>query len=137
MKNCLIGLGLAWAALLAGGCATEHYVTDAKHPDIAITADGGVTFRGRFVEPEDLPGLLRDTGFTRTDTINVHYPDGQGDMRMPSRVMTILLRNGFPRTILVGDRKSYSHVGREDKKPAQRRQLETRRIGADPRVRYK
>jgi hypothetical protein len=51
--------------------------------------------------------------------------------------MTILLRNGFPRTILVGDRKSYSHVGREDKKPAQRRQLETRRIGADPRVRYK
>ena len=125
------------AALLICGCATERYVTDAKHPDIAITADGGVTFRGRFVEPEDLPGLLRDTGFTRTDTINVHYPDGQGDMRMPSRVMTILLRNGFPRTILVGDRKSYSHIGREDKKPTQRRQLEPRRIGADPRVRYK
>ena len=128
---------IACAALLICGCATERHITDAKHPDIAITADGGVTFRGRFVEPEDLPGLLRDTGFTRTDTINVHYPDGQGDMRMPSRVMTILLRNGFPRTILVGDRKSYSHVGREDKKPTQRRQLEPRRIGADPRVRYK
>jgi hypothetical protein len=104
---------------------------------IAITADGGVTFRGRFVEPEDLPGLLRDTGFTRTDTINVHYPDGQGDMRMPSRVMTVLLRKGFPRTILVGDRRSYSHIGREDKKPTQRRQLEPRRVGADLRVRYK
>ena len=68
---------IACAALFLCGCATERYVTDAKHPDIAITADGGVTFRGRFVEPEDLPGLLRDTGFTRSDTINIHYPDGR------------------------------------------------------------
>ena len=123
MKNFAIHC-LACAALILCGCATERHVTDAKHPDIAITEDGSVTFRGRFVDPEDLPGLLRDCGFTRADTINIHYPDGQGDFRTPSRVMTILLRNGFPRSVLVGDRKSYSHVGREEKKQA-------------PRVRYK
>lgn len=136
MKNCLIGLGLACLALFSGGCATEHYVTDAKHPEIAITADGGVTYRGRYVDPEDLPGLLRDSGFTRTDTINIHYPDGQADFRTPSRVMTILLHNGFPRTVLVGDRKSYSHAGREDKKPS-RRQMEPTPARTAPRVRYK
>ena len=136
MKNSLIGLGLTWAMLFAGGCATEHYVTDAKHPEIAIKADGGVTYRGRYVDPEDLPGLLRDSGFTRTDTINIHYPDGQSDFRTPSRVMTILLHNGFPRTVLVGDRKSYSHAGREEKKPA-RRQMEPVPVRTAPRVRYK
>ena len=55
MKNCLTVLCLAGVLLLAGGCATEHYVTDAKHPEIAIKADGGVTYRGRYVDPEDLP----------------------------------------------------------------------------------
>ena len=136
MKRHLIRLGLACMALCAGGCATEHHITDAKHPDIAITADGGVTYRGRYIDPEDLPGLLRDSGFTRTDTINIHYPDGQADFRTPSRVMTILLHNGFPRTVLVGDRKSYSHAGREEKKPM-RRTMEPAPARAAPRVRYK
>ncbi len=120
MKNLLTALGLACMALLLGGCATERRVTDAKHPDISIEADGSVKYRDRYVEPEDLPDLLRDSGFTRKDTINIHYPDGQADFRMPRRVMAVLLRNGFPRTVLVGDRKSYSHVGREDKKPKPR-----------------
>ena len=136
MKNQLIGMGLACMALFAGGCATEHYVTDAKHPEIAVKADGGVTYRGRYVDPEDLPDLLRDSGFTRKDTINIHYPDGLADFRLPSRVMTILLHNGFPRTVLVGDRKSYSHAGREEKKPSNR-QMEPARARTTPRIRYK
>ena len=136
MKNSLIGLGLACMVLFVGGCATEHHITDARHPDIAIGVDGGVTYRGQFVDPEDLPGLLRDSGFTRTDTINIHYPDGQTDFRMPRRVMTILLRDGFPRTVLVGDRKSYSHAGREEKKP-QTRQMEPPPARTAPRIRYK
>ena len=126
-------MGIACMSVFSGGCATERHVTDARHPDISIKADGGVTYRERYVDPEDLPGLLRDSGLTREDTINIHYPDGQSDFRTPSRVMTILLRNGFPRTVLVGDRKSYSHVGREEKSPA-RRQMEPE---AKPRVRYK
>ena len=136
MKKRLTGMGLACMALFFGGCATEHYITDAKHPDIAIMADGGVTYRGRYVDPEDLPGLLRDSGFTREDTINIHYPDGQADFRTPRRVMTILRQEGFPRSILVGDRKAYSHAGREEAKPP-RRQMEPAPARAVPRVRYK
>ena len=123
-------------AVFGGGCATERYMTDAKHPEIAIKADGSVTYRNKHVDPEVLPGLLRRSGFTRKDTINIHYPDGQNDFRVPSRVMTILRREGFPRTILVGDRKSYSHVGREEKKNS-RPQMEPSPAYTAPRIRYK
>ena len=59
----------ACAAMAWAGCETERYVSAAQHPEVCITAAGGVTFRGRFVEPEDLPGLLRDASFRKTDTI--------------------------------------------------------------------
>ena len=105
---------LWWCVLLAlfGGCATEHYVTDAKHPEVALTEDGAVTYRGRFVDPEDLPSLLRRSGLTKADTINIHCPNNLRDYRAPRRVMGILLNNGFPRHVLVGDRQSFSEAGR-------------------------
>ena len=130
-KNAL--MTMVGALLLLCGCATERHITDAKHPDIAIMPDGGVTYRGKYVEPEDLPGLLRRSGFTREDTINIHYPDSQNDYRIPSRVMNILLRNGYPRSVLVGDRKSYSHVGREERKRPPTQDVRP----APPRIRYK
>lgn len=105
------------------GCATEHHVTDARHPDVALTADGSVTYRGKFVDPKDLPGLLKDSGFTKQDTINIHVPEDLRNMREPRRVMAILSRNGFTRPILVSDRKSYTELG----KTADERRLERRR----------
>ena len=112
MKTTLTLGGLAAAALLAGGCATEHYVTDARHPEIAITEDGGVTYRGRYVDPEDLPGLLRASGLEKRDTINIYCPEVMPNLRLQRRVMGILLREGFTRPVLVGARKAYSEVGR-------------------------
>jgi len=100
----------ALAALLCG-CATEHYVTDARHPEISITEAGGVTYRGEFVDIADLPGLLKNSGFRKRDTINIHVPDNLSDMRIPRRVMSVLSRNGFTRPMLVTDRKSYTDVG--------------------------
>ena len=93
-------IALAALLLCAVGCATEHYETGARNPEVAITADGGVTYRGKFVDPEDLPGLLKDSGFTKQDTINIHAPEDLRDMRAPRRVMAILSRNGFTRPIL-------------------------------------
>lgn len=110
-------------ALLLAGCATEHHITDARHPEVAITPDGGVTYRGKFVDPEDLPGLLKDSGLTKQDTINIHVSEDLRDMRAPRRVMAILSRNGFTRPILVSDRKSYTELG----KTADERRLERRR----------
>lgn len=105
---------LFFVCLLMGvmGCTTEHYMTDAKHPEIRIKEDGGVTYRGKYVDPEDLPGLLKDSGLTKQDTINIYMPEQMTDMRLPRKVMGILSRNGFTRPILVSDRKAYSEVGR-------------------------
>ena len=101
----------ALAALLCG-CATEHYVTDARHPEISITEAGGVTYRGEFVDIEDLPGLLKDSGFRKRDTINIHVSDDLRDMRAPRRVMAFLSRNGFTRPILISERRSYTQLGK-------------------------
>ena len=116
-------IALAALLLCAAGCATEHYETGARNPEVAITADGGVTYRGKFVDPEDRPGLLKDSGLTKEDTINIHAPDDLRDMRAPRRVMAILSRNGFTRPILISDRKSYTELG----KTADERRLERRR----------
>jgi len=126
MKACFVVFAACAAALLAlftAGCATEHYETGARHPEVAITADGGVTYRGKFVDPEDLPGLLKDSGLTKQDTINIYAPDDLRDMRLPRRVMAILSRNGFTRPILLSNRKSYTELG----KTADERRLERRR----------
>ncbi len=136
---------LAILAVLAGllcGCAPERYITDARHPEIAITAAGGVTYRGRFVEPEDLPGLLEDSGFTKDDTINIHVPDDLTDMRFARRVMGTLSRNGFRRPILLTDRKSYTEVGLspEDRRRQMRQQRQMEPVAPPPArraIRYK
>ena len=148
MKHFQYGLGwrasacaYALLALLLVGCATEHHITDARHPEVAITADGGVTYRGKFVDPEDLPGLLKDSGFTKQDTINIHAPEDLRDMRAPRRVMAILSRNGFTRPILISDRKSYTELGKtaDERRMEQRRQQqEQMRLPPSKRtIRYK
>ena len=129
------------AALLLCGCATEHYLTDRHHPEIALTADGGVTYRGKYVDPESLPRLLRDSGLDGDDTINIYCPDGVNDWRLQRKVMSILSRNGFKRPILVGERKASSTVGRtaEERRREERERREQQRRGPDGRikVRYK
>ena len=106
------------AALLVGGCAHEQFVTDAQHPEIAVSETGLVTYRGRVVDAEDLPGLLKDSGLTRQDTIHIHIPSGTTDFRMPYHVMGILVKNGFTRPVFVEDRKSSSTVTPKKPQPA-------------------
>ena len=105
-------------ALLVGGCAHEQFVTDAQHPEIAVSETGIVTYRGRSVEAEDLPGLLKDSGLTRKDTIHIHIPSGTTDFRVPYYVMGILVKNGFTRPVFVEDRKSSSTVTPKKPQPA-------------------
>lgn len=130
------------AAFLAAGCATEHYMTDARHPEVAITEDGGVTYRGKFVAPEDLPDILRASGLDKEDTINILCPKEMADMRTARRVMGILLKGGFPRNVLVGDRQSYSEVGRtaEDRRRERvrtQREQDAAKAKQGRQVRYK
>ena len=127
MKTCSVvraALPVAFVLfMLLTGCTTERHITDAHHPEVAITVDGSVTYRGKFVDAKDLPGILKNSGFTKQDTINIHVPEDLRNMREPRRVMAILSRNGFTRPILVSDRKSYTELG----KTADERRLERRR----------
>lgn len=132
------------AALVWGGCETEHYVSDSKHPEVVITAAGGVTFRGRFVDPEDLPGLLRRASFRKEDTIYIRAPETMTDWRLKRKVMGILSRNGFTRPVLVGEEHASSVVGRtgderrRDERRARQQQLRQQDFQPGKReVRYK
>ena len=101
---------LAVILILAAGCAHERFVTDAKHPEIAVSEFGTITYRGRIVEAEDLPDLLEDSGLTHQDTIHIHIPSGMTDYRIPYHVMGQLVRRGYRRPVLVEDRKATSIV---------------------------
>lgn len=146
LKTCpgpgtVLGALVAVACLLFAGCETEHYLTDAKHPEIALTSDGGVTYRGKYVDPEDLPGLLRDSGLDKYDTINIYCPDGVNDWRLQRKVMSILSRNGFTRPVLVSDRRASATVGRtaEERRRDERleRERQRREAGGKVKIRYK
>ena len=119
-------------AILAGGCTHEQYITDARNPEIAVTELGNVTYRGRIVEAEDLPDMLKDSGLTPQDTIHIHIPSGLKDYRMAYHVMGQLVKNGFRRPVLVEDRQSYSTVTSGKKVPPVRGAPPARR-----QIRYK
>ncbi|MBR4654652.1 MAG: hypothetical protein IKO72_14945 [Kiritimatiellae bacterium] len=101
-------------AVLVAGCAHERFITDAKHPEVAVTETGIVTYRGKAIDADDLPGILKDSGLTGQDTIHIRIPSGTKDYRMPYYVMGVLVKNGFRRPVLVEDRKSSSTVKRRD-----------------------
>ena len=101
---------LAVVLILAAGCAHERFVTDAKHPEIAVSEFGTVTYRGRIVEAEDLPDMLEDSGLTHQDTIHIRIPSGLKDYRVPYHVMGQLVKNGYRRPVLVEDRKATSTI---------------------------
>ena len=125
-------LAFAVAATLAGGCAHERYVTDARNPEIAVSELGTVTYRGRIVEAEDLPELLSDSGLTPQDTIHIHIPSGLKDYRMPYHVIGQLVKSGFRRPVLVEDRTSSSTITSGAKAPPVRAAPPARRP-----IRYK
>ena len=107
-KTLLPALFLSLALLV--GCAHEQYVTDANHPEIAVSETGIVTYRNEPIDPEDLPDLLKDSGLTSTDTIHIHIVSGLKDYREPYHVLGILVKNGFTRSVFVEDRQALSEV---------------------------
>ena len=110
-------IAIAALVALADGCTHEQFITDARNPEIAISELGTVTYRGRIVEAEDLPDLLKDSGLTSQDTIHIHIPSGLKDYRMPYHVMGQLVKNGFRRPVLVEDRRSFSTITPKNQTP--------------------
>ena len=125
-------IAMAALAAIAGGCTHERFITDARNPEIAVSELGTVTYRGRIVEAEDLPDLLKDSGLTPQDTIHIHIPSGLKDYRMAYHVMGQLVKNGFRRPVLVEDRRSSSTITSGKKAPPVRGAPPARR-----QIRYK
>ena len=118
--------------ILTGGCTHERFITDARNPEVAVTELGNVTYRGRIVDAEDLPEMLKDSGLTPQDTIHIHIPSGLKDYRMAYHVMGQLVKNGFRRPVLVEDRQSSSTITSGKKAPPVRKAPPARRP-----IRYK
>ena len=100
---------VAMAVLLAGGCAHETYLVDAKHPEVEYTEDGSLKWHGRFIEPEELPRLLERSGVDHKSQIDIRVPDRMHSLKGPRLLLFVLRRAGYTRGVLVTEKKAYSH----------------------------
>ena len=108
MNGRLTTIILATAALFAAGCAHETYIVDSKHPEVEYAVDGALKWRGRFIEPEELPHLLEKSGVDRKSQIDIRVPKGMRSLREPRVLLFILRRAGYTRGVLVTEKKAYS-----------------------------
>ena len=87
------------AALLASGCATEHYEMDAKHPAAVMLDDGSLEFRGKFYSPEQFPRALKKAGIPKDRMINIRVPGTISDPMMLRRTRALIGKAGYRRVI--------------------------------------
>lgn len=138
MARMLFRLCVLACIVALSGCASRQYYTDASNPEIAITLSGDVTYRGKIVDPEDLPSLLFDSNYPKSSTVNIKVADGLNDYRIPHKVMGILARKGYRRPILIGEKRSYSTIGKGE--PTHRKAIPLGKPSSTPvkkTIRYK
>jgi hypothetical protein len=108
MKNWFRSMA-AVAVLLTAGCASEKFVADSKHPEVAFAEDGSLMWRGRFIEQEELPGLLRKTEVDPKSQIDIRVPSNFRNPKAARRLLFILRRAGYTRGVLVTEKRAYSN----------------------------
>ena len=121
------------AAIAVSGCAHTTYISDSKHPEVEFSEDGGLKWRGRFIELEELPELLEDSGVDRKSQIDIRVSERMRSLKAPRRLLFILRRAGYTRGVLVTKKKAYSHSNTPP--PKAKQQAEPRQ--ARPKIRYK
>lgn len=121
------------AAIVVSGCAHTTYISDSKHPEVEFSEDGGLKWRGRFIELEELPELLEDSGVDRKSQIDIRVSERMRSLKAPRRLLFILRRAGYTRGVLVTKKKAYSHSNMPP--PKAKQQAEPRQ--ARPKIRYK
>lgn len=124
---------LAAAMAFAGGCAHETYIADAKHPEVEYTEAGDLKWRGRFIEPEELPHLLRKSEVDVKSQIDIRVPQNIHSLKGPRHLLFMLRRAGYTRGVLVTEKKAYSRASSPPK-------MDAVRPGVQPqkrKIRYK
>ena len=97
------------AVLVLSGCSHTSYVSDSRHPEVEFSEDGGLLWRGRFIELEELPELLEDSGVRRDSQIDIRVSERMRSLKAPRRLLFILRRAGYTRGVLKTKKKAYSH----------------------------
>lgn len=105
-------------AMFALGCVHEEVTLGARHPAVAISVNGDVSFRGERIPLDQLPRALRRAGVETTDEIAIHVPDDLSDPNILRRVMGTLARAGYTRPICVTDRHAAAYQ-KDGKDPMQ------------------
>ena len=104
-------------AMLLAGCAHEIYISDAKHPEVAYTEAGELKWHDRFIEPEELPGLLEKSGVDHKSQIDIRVPERIRSLKGPRVLLFLLRRAGYTRGVLVTEKRAYSKSSTPPPKP--------------------
>ena len=98
----------AAAVMLAAGCTHETYIVDSKHPEMEYSEDGSLKWHGRFIEPEELPGLLKKSGVDYKSQIDIRVPERIRSLKAPRYLLFVLRKAGYTRGVLVTEKRAYS-----------------------------
>ena len=108
MKRFLLYFVFALVAILFSGCTHTTYIADSKNPEVEFSEDGGLMWRGRFIELEELPELLEDAGVDKKSQIDIRVSERMRSLKAPRTLLFILRRAGYTRGVLVTKKKAYS-----------------------------
>jgi hypothetical protein len=100
-------LSLAVFAALAG-CSHTAYVASSKNPEVEFTENGELTWRGRFIELNELPEILEDTGVSKKSQIDIRVSERMRSLKAPRALLFILRRAGYTRGVLVTKKQARS-----------------------------
>ena len=110
MKGFVELIAAVFCFCIISGCTHTTYVADAKHPEVEFSEDGGLKWRGRFIELEELPELLEDAGVSRKSQIDIRVSERMRSLKAPRVLLFILRKAGYTRGVLVTEKRAYSEV---------------------------
>jgi hypothetical protein len=108
MRRFLLYFIFASVAILFSGCTHTTYIADSKNPEVEFSEDGGLMWRGRFIELEELPELLEDAGVDKKSQVDIRVSERMRSLKAPRTLLFILRRAGYTRGVLVTKKKAYS-----------------------------
>ena len=108
MRRFLLYFIFASVTILFSGCTHTTYIADSKNPEVEFSEDGGLMWRGRFIELEELPELLEDAGVDKKSQVDIRVSERMRSLKAPRTLLFILRRAGYTRGVLVTKKKAYS-----------------------------
>ena len=125
MKKMLVA---AIATALFVGCTHETYIVDSKHPEVEYTENGDLMWHKRFIQPEELPGLLEKSGVSHKSQIDIRVPERMHSLKGPRGLLFLLRRAGYTRGVLVTEKRAYSKASSPPPPPRQPANPQPRKI---------